>query len=339
MPKRHHIIQQAFKRTLQFISIVILTLLLLECILRLKGHQLPPARPVQKKPIMQLDEQLGWKHIPGEFLLPPNSASLDSVNITIANDGSRKTSTNTVEYKDELLFIGGSFTFGWGLSNQEHVAWKVQNEIKNLKIKNKAVGAYGTYQSLLVLEDELKNGKRPKQVIYGYIAHHKLRNVAEGNWAMLMHDIRGTQHVKVPYVTVNASGKLLRHDPFEVYQIPLARQLVSIYSLQVAYLNFQSKKRVENANGIFEKLVLKMQELCKTYDIDFHVAILYEEPKEIDNLTSFFQHNDIPYIDCNVPLSHENTIENDGHPIQSVHTEWAERIVKRLRDDNPLSNQ
>lgn len=333
------IITYIFKKLLLIFLISLCTLFLFEFALKLKGFDFPESRPVRKKPLIESDKTLGWKMIPGTYTLPPNSASTDSIHVSITSERSRRTSPDQIDSKDEILFIGGSFTYGWGLSDDEHVAWKVQTNLPQYNVQNLAVGAYGTYQSLLVLENEFNRGKRPQHVIYGYIRHHKLRNVAEGNWAMLMHDVKGSNHIQVPYVTLNEMGELERQEPFRVNKIPLAGDLVSIFTLQRLFLNYTSRKRVNNAETILIKLLLEMKNLCEQQGTEFYVAILDENQSKMSQFTTLLKQNGIQYIDCNVPLTEFNTIKEDGHPIEAVHEEWSERITDALSQSSVYTNE
>ena len=78
---------------------------------------------------------------------------------------------------------------------------------------------------------------------------------------------------------------------------------------------------------------MEMQARCQALGIPFYVAVLYYPQAEWPGVERFFQEQEIAYIDCNVPLSHENTIRNDGHPVASVNAEWARRMLLRLRQD------
>lgn len=72
-----------------------------------------------------------------------------------------------------------------------------------------------------------------------------------------------------------------------------------------------------------------MMSLLGLVFVELTLRILGYRTPEIPSNLSFellFEANGIDYIDCNVKLTHLNTIPGDGHPIESVHEEWDRRI-------------
>ena len=73
------------------------------------------------------------------------------------------------------------------------------------KIKNFAVGGYGTYQSLLMQERILGYKKNIKVIVYGFIDHHELRNVAAGSWMSFLNKFSPLSLADFPAVYVAPS--------------------------------------------------------------------------------------------------------------------------------------
>lgn len=313
-----------------------------EVFLRILGYSIPQTtiNPLieSNTPMFELNDTLGWNMLPGKYEIPPYGNYKDSLYVTIDKDGGRITGLKTKdENLNELLFIGGSFTFGWGVNDHESYPWRVQEQLTNYKVKNRAVGGYGTYQSLMTLERYLAQGTKPTHVIYGLIDHHKYRDVATSDWLLTQHLANTKTPPKVPYLTLNKSGRLIRNNPIGLVPTPFSTKLVSSFMLQKTLTKISSIKREKQAQRVSHLTIKEMAKLCKANKIDFYVAILYHQANDgLIQLKYFLEENDINYIDCNIPLSEENTIPGDGHPYQTVHQEWSELIVRKFLGYNPI---
>jgi hypothetical protein len=102
--------------------------------------------------------------------------------------GSREVSTNANgvrgrrEYARErggerrIVVIGDSFAFGWGVSDRETYAARLEASLPRCEVLNLGVGGYGTDQMLLMLESEGVR-YRPDLVIVGVVSADTDRNI------------------------------------------------------------------------------------------------------------------------------------------------------------------
>ena len=166
---------------------VILLLLIIEISLRITGsspriiHDFSLSEPITNIS----DENLGWSPKIGQHIFKPWSEDGKITKLTINNDKSRFTGNNNSQ-KKKIIFIGGSLTQGWAVDDLETFSSFIQNKNKEYKISNFGVGGYGGFQSLLLLEKIFDKNKDIDLVIYGYIPHHEVRNVAAGSWMYLL---------------------------------------------------------------------------------------------------------------------------------------------------------
>ena len=327
------------KRILTFSSRVLISGLImgvvLEVALRLLGYPVAGVDERRREfTFMQLDSAMGWKPVPGAFRAALHNGFPDSMAITINPASERITRPlGSPAGSQDLLAIGGSFLMGYGLDNDQTALWQLQAALPGWNVRNAAVGAYGTYQSLLVLENQLAQGLRPQAVIYGLIHHHRMRNIAQSHWLEAMYRYQNEQNPTVPYVSLNEQGQLQRERPTRLHPWPGVRYSVLLHMVQRTLLRVQSWGREAHADTVTQGLLMEMQARCQALGIPFYVAVLYYPQAEWPGVERFFQEQEIAYIDCNVPLSHENTIRNDGHPVASVNAEWARRMLLRLRQD------
>ena len=151
--------------------------------------------------IWQDDPVLGWMHAPRstgtQSTLPDYCVSY-----TIDDEGHRVTSG---EYGlPEILLLGGSYTFGHGVEDDETFAHLLQAEWPSFKVVNAGVNAWGTAQAYLKLEQSLRSRENIRLVIYNFIAHHQRRNGLSRAWLESLERTRGRRN---PYFVFEA-GRL-----------------------------------------------------------------------------------------------------------------------------------
>ena len=311
----------------------------LEFGLRLMGYV--PYQPpgLSKVKFYQVDDKKGWVPNPGTYHHAINVWG-DSMGIVVNKRRERITKPlSSKENSEEILLIGGSFTLGFGLDDDQTFAWKLQEKFPLVDFRNLGVGGYGTYQSLLVLEEQLKSGEKPKAVIYGFINHHLVRNVSDSDWLTLLsiNAERSDMELILPFVSLGENETLLPGKTPKIVQTPFANYLAISFMTQRVINKFLGRKRVRDSKGVLELLLIEMQQVCNENDVPFYISILACDGPLMSLITPFFAKEGIAYIDCNVPLNEENTFRDDGHPKEEVNTEWSKRIGKRLIQDKILT--
>ncbi|MFY0594210.1 hypothetical protein [Roseivirga sp.] len=306
----------------------LLVLGLLELTLRLLGYE--PIRPVSRvipTTNREFDLGLGWKLLPGHYEIGPFNDIGDSMSITIKKDTGRAARMNNLSIGDKkITFIGGSFMMGYALDNDETAVWKLQERFPQFDFRNLAVSAYGGLQSLIVLEKELEKGNKPKCVIYGAFQHHELRNVAQGDWLMKLRR-------RIPYATLKNDSIFERKGLIKMKHLRYTNKLASAVLAERVLNRILSYNRVKDARKLSHLIIKEMHRLTSEHGIAFYVAPLWYDEQAMEDLTHFLTESNISFIDCNVPLTRDNIIKDDGHPDPSVNDIWVERIAKRLITD------
>lgn len=142
--------------------------------------------------IWQEDSRKGWEHLPNSVGHQKKPLVYD-VTYHIDNQGHRVTS-GTYDLP-KILLLGGSFTFGEGVEDQEAYPALLGEAFPEYKIVNAGVSAWGTGQALLELEEELATHDDIELVAYGFIAAHVERNSVRRSW--LKH-LAATRNFKNP---------------------------------------------------------------------------------------------------------------------------------------------
>lgn len=314
--------------------IVLLTVVLSETILRLVGFKPWEYASLDnsEQVVHEFDSFLGWKNKAGQYLIPAYSQQGKDFQITFNDDGWRITGNQSVNTTDEIIIVGGSYTLGWGISDDETYSWKLQEKYPSLKVLNYGTDAYSTYQSLLVLERELPSSKSPLFVLYGFIDHHEVRNVAPANWLKILARYSKRSHIDVPYVTVDSNGMLIRHPSEHYIALPFRESLALIAFIEDYYMRLQSKDRASQKRLATEKLLIEMNRLSNLKSAQFLAVLLQLGPETLNHYLSFFQKNNIDYINCIYPIPPEMRVPGDMHPNGKIHSLYAECISEALNE-------
>src|SRR5688572_5342555 len=183
--------------------LIIISFASAELVVRLAGiSPVPrPAPATVESRITMEDQRLGWNNRPGakqSFRLlgePPHT-------VTILETGARATSpsrTSTRDIRRDMIFVGCSFTHGWGLNDEETFAWKVQMALPDWNVHNFGVNGYGTCQAYMLLKRLFEQKKWYKPVlIYGFISDHEDRNVGNVFWHYVLSTLTSTGNVSLP---------------------------------------------------------------------------------------------------------------------------------------------
>lgn len=325
--------------------------------------------------VTEPDPVLGWRNKPGEYFVPAELTKSNDIKITIWPEGIRATQTKkrrgatTKSVSPELvegsyrsgelpektspknnfllstsikqnrgkrvLLLGGSFTHGLAISDHETFAWKLQQKFPSIDFLNYGTNGYGTYQSLLTLENYLmSSSKPPLLVIYGFIDYHEERNVAAWSWLKLL-SLTTKGPAQVPYCQIN-NGVLKRQLP-ESYTIwPFKKHSALINFLNDLYMKLKTRRREFQHRPVTEKLLIEMNTISKKNRSKLLVAMLYAKSRRKLEYTKFFQKEGISFVDCVHPDFDTPAMKvPEGHPNGALNSIWADCIEEAVRTKMP----
>lgn len=284
--------------------------------------------------IYEKDSVKGWISKKGSYeILDP--AKNKSKFIKILEEGDRYTGKNKHNL-NKILIIGGSFTQGWGVNDDETFSYKLQKKLANYKIKNYGQGGYGGVQSLLLLDEVLKKNNNTKLVIYGYIDHHEYRNVARGSWLRLLLRYSSTGHKnspKVPYAILSRNGSLVIKEPIGYLKLPLREKSALVTLTEKTLMKLLTKKRKKIQKQVVKKVALNMKELSDEKNAKF---VFLNLKSNLNEHIDFFNKEKINFIDCNLELTNKYLIKGDYHPNGKAHTFYSNCIFNKLKNKNLL---
>lgn len=309
---------------------ILLIFVVIEVLLRITGNDVRidnltrSADPI----IYKDDEILGWEQKKGEYFFQPWSNEGKITKFTINENGSRKTEFESTS-KNKIFFFGGSLTQGWAVDDSENFVNIFQNLNKDFKTFNYGVGAYGGYQSLLLQEKILKNYTNISHIIYGYIDHHEIRNVAAGSWLYLLNEYSKRGHVWVPFGSIE-DGALKRNKPVNYIKLPLSNYSALIAKVEKKIMKLKSAKRERKKFEISKLIILEMSKNAIKYNSNFTVLLLDINTENLKKYSNFFNMQNINYIYC--PFPEDESVKNEGHPNFVGHTNVANCLNNKIKN-------
>jgi hypothetical protein len=275
--------------------------------------------------------ELGWRNRPGTFSISflPGGEPLQW---TILGDGKRSTSAEHPPARPVIALIGCSFTQGIGLSDDETYAWNLQAKNPDVAIWNYGTGGYGTYQSLLVLETLFRNlrSPRPALVLYGFIEHHEIRNVAAAEWTRLLARTSSRGRVDLPYCSMDADGSLRRHDPEHYPVFPLLAHSSVVNLIHQSFVRLSTRPREAQRRRVTERLLAEMDETCRSNGAAFAVLLLQASGATASHYLEYCKGKRIECHDLVSPMTADLTLPGDNHPNATQNRIWAERIDRLI---------
>jgi hypothetical protein len=273
------------------------------------------------------DPALGWRNRPVAITVPSGSGG-EPFRWTFLADGRRSTGPEGPLGCPVVVLVGCSFTQGIGLSDHETYAWNLQLRNPEIAIRNYGTGGYGTYQSLLVLETLFASAQspRPELVLYGFIEHHEIRNVAAPDWTRLLALSSSRGRVDLPYCSIDADGSLRRHDPEHYPVFSLMRYSSVANKVQQASMALVASARNAQRRRVTERLLTQMDRLCRSNGTAFAVLLLHASRDSATHYLGYCRGEGIECHDVLSPMTADLRLPGDNHPNAKQNQIWAERI-------------
>jgi len=309
-------------RVVSIIFGLFLSFITMECILYIKGYPsngiILDYQPGSHEP----DLTLGWKHKPGTYYFADSRPSFPTLKVSYLPDGSRATNDNPTNTSADLLLLGCSFTEGFGLDDKNTFAWKLQQLLADISVRNFGTAGYGTLQSFLIEKQllALHANSPPRAIIYGFADFHQVRNV-KNPATQRFTDSPGIY----PYCDLHTcstwTGKPVKN-------LLLHSRFFSFIENQIEIMAFlPSSNEMEQ---ITMNLIRQMNDLATQFHSRFIVApVSLQDPRWLE----LFARDKISTFDCDSPILHAKPyLLEDGHPNELWSTEFANCLRKKVNN-------
>jgi len=268
--------------------------------------------------IWRADDRLGWRHIAGASGRQSSVPDYD-VLYRIDAQGHRSISGGPAAHAPSVLFLGGSFTFGHGVEDDETYPAVLQRAWPALRVVNAATNAWGTAHALLALADELAASDDIALVVYGFITDHLRRNHRSAWWLKQLDETRERRN---PFFEIDGDALVFRGlaDPIRD-ALPDDRD-----------------QRVREVR-MTERLLVEMARLCAARGIRLVVVQLPDATggRAVDVLERSVGRDAV--IDLASRLRYQDLrFKHDIHPTPAGHRAVAEALQPRLEPLLPVDS-
>jgi len=291
------------------------------------------------------DPMLGWVPRAGVFHAEESGRAA----MTFLPGGRRATRARPDPPPDarvEVVLVGGSWTAGYGVRDDETFGWLLGEALPEVRVENLGAGGYGTLQS--GMRAELAYAQRriaPDVVVYGFATFHAMRNVDTAAWARGLWSTTG-QRLAPPRAELvaappadaggDASGageRLVVHPPQTLPAWPLERHFALVRVLHARWLEFAWRERERQAPAVTQRLLRRFASSVRRMGAEPVVMVLFGD----DELRPYLQElhdGGVATLDCRFPDDPKSAalrVGGTGHPNATVHRYWADCLRRHLK--------
>ena len=248
--------------------------------------------------------------------------------------------TRPPEAVGQVTLVGGSFTQGYGVADEHTFGWLLDTRFPGLSVDNYGTGGYGTYQSLLLLEELFRQDDfRPRLVIYGFAAFHGERNVGAYRHVVTLRTQVG-ERLAPPHV-LPAHGALTHRAPFYIRGWPLEDRSALVSLVHLSQLRWTLRGREQQIEPVTQRLLVRMDRLARDRGARLLVAILEGQSDHREGYAPyarFLRDQGIAYVDCTHPGYGDDPrlrLGGSGHPSPVLHAAWADCIAAWISANAP----
>ncbi|MEO0338256.1 MAG: hypothetical protein AAF242_03485, partial [Bacteroidota bacterium] len=236
----------------------------------------------------------------------------------------------------EILMLGCSYTYGFGVHDEECFTTLLQKEHPKLKFYNLGVIGHGTVQSSMQLRKWLDK-RKPQAVILTFSSYHFMRNTLSPQYRSNLKigynrssNTVDNQMSTAQFPFLSSCNDTIQHAAWEtIYQPWLGREwFASVNFLQTNYDLY--KADFANQIAVTACLIEEMAELCESKGISFGLACLDAGPGTTQLKAKLA---DIPWIDVGFDFSNKTLINYpyDEHPNKNGHQLIAKHVQVLLQ--------
>tara|TARA_B100000508_G_scaffold141097_1_gene147071 strand:+ start:178973 stop:180043 length:1071 start_codon:yes stop_codon:yes gene_type:complete len=285
------------------------------------------------------DARYGIKLNPGTYEITLNN----KVSFSTTHDQNNRRIVSDESYQDaDIIFLGCSFTYGYGVDNDECFPSLIQQELSSEVVSNFGVPGYGTIQSLLQLQEYLKEHS-PSLVLLNFSSLHFMRNT-------LSQEFRSNLRIGYRHSSKDVDTRL------EKARFPYMRECgteVKYVSWKEMYTNWPGRDWSASVNwmqSLIDRykdeglnslkvsacIIEEMNVICREKGVGFGIVFLDSTP-EVNQLKEMLEGISTLDMKFDFKSSKYTNLPYDSHPNQKGNKLIASRIIPFI--DDLISNE
>lgn len=285
-----------------------------------------------------VDSVLGHTIIPGLITITMPTGLRFSA--THCHNRSRATHLPSEEMdQPEIWTLGCSFTYGWGVDDSGSYPWKLKKRLPGYEVVNFGVSGYGTLQTLMWFQRNMKTLDPPLVAILGYVPWHDERNVLARSWKKNLAAYEELAFMEHPFGFLDDDGHLcVARATIHYTGLPLIQYSAFMNLLDdfVNKIDLKRRSGIELTAAILDSFSISARR-AGTVPV---IAFMMDDPIS----RKLFMHcgeYGIRSIDISVDLgSPENTLlPLDPHPSAHAHRQYADKLYEFLIEEKLIDPQ
>jgi hypothetical protein len=290
-----------------------------------------PKAAVSQPVFHEPDSLIGWRNRPGGYHLAIGNRLIE---VNIWPDSSRATRPSPTPEGPKLLLVTGcSFAMGYGLSDSDTVAWRIQQGLPDLDVRNLGTAGYGTYQALLSLRAYLNRqpGHQPRAFLYLFNEFHEPRNVGAINWQTQLSVPPESSGFHFPFAELDGNDHLVALKSRGLIPWQPAQHSRLLAFLNESYWFMGSLGRLSHKKRVTEAILQEMNQTAVSRGAHLYVVFLRFDHERQRDYQSLFEKWGIRFVDCNVPEQYQPAFQlEDGHPNAAMNARTADCILQSI---------
>lgn len=274
-------------------------------------------------------DQFGIQLNPGEYKITLNDALEFRTTHGVGNY--RITPGNALVEDSDVLMLGCSFTYGYGVDDDKNFTAVLQKAFPDLNFKNGGVIGYGTVQSLMQLREVVRTDSL-KAVLLNFSSFHFMRNGLSQTYRSNLKVGYQRSSLEVESLMQRARFPYITSCDLEIHYQPWETMYTNWYGREwSAIVNWRqlADDRRRDADldelRITECIIREIAALCEERDIAFGLVCL-DSTAETEALRRTLP--GLPWLNTNFDFTSEalTNLPYDSHPGVAGHQYLAKKI-------------
>jgi len=272
---------------------------------------------------------LGYQPKPGlqKHLKISNGKILRDNIYSIAEDGFRITpDSKKKNYEKKINFFGGSFTFGWGLNDDETLPYFFQKDHQNWKVKNYAISGYGIHQMLAQIENDIN--------IIG-----DMNILITGNFHIPRSSCKRDYSFGTPKYIIDENNNLMRSGYcgnllLKKIQLPkIFGSIINRSEIKKLFDKIFTKPKEINSRDteIYLLILKRINKLIKQNNQEFLVGFIQNNSSDLDQIIlKELKKDNISYVNLTLKPNKDYRLY-DNHPNKKANIERSKLISNYIK--------
>jgi hypothetical protein len=231
---------------------------------------------------------------------------------------------------ERIWLFGDSYVHGWGLDDEETLAWILQERMPEFDVVNFGVGGYGTMQSLIQYQQALEERPPPKVVVLAYAGFHDERNTRLRRWKKATYTYDKFGPTATPYARLDSEGELrIGFDDGSYTEFYFLTRSALLHLIEKTYSSVEDKWY--QSHLVSEAIVDEFGKISRDHGVVLIVAGIYQSDPTYHMVEHVKEEGGIAGDIAADLTVRANRIRFDEHPSRVANDLSSRKLVGLIR--------